>query len=647
MSCAYLKAWFPMSATNASSAAVSIDLPGVSAGAREEAPDIRTATEPAATGKPRSQPRGPLTPVDHWLDWQCRMVSGVHCGAVFLIRSAGHGGFRPTAVWPDQEFDSSALRRVAEQAISDGTRVVQKDSANELPGAEVADFVAYPLFKGDEVVGAVALALAIRSESQRQAVLQLLQWGMVWLENVVNSETAERSAASVAALEAVSLVSRDLPLAVVGHELCNFLAERLDCSHVALGTWVGLQVRVLSISHQLQFDRRVSHIGQLEFAMEECLDQGDRIVLPAGSGQDKLPTHAHEQLLRVDGNGSVCTLPLEADGESVGALILIRDRNNRFDEITVDLIAGIADRVGPLIHLKQREARSGWGRNVQTLTEWVGRLFGAGHLRLKVMAAACVLMLGMLTLIQTDHRISAVSSVEGVLQQAVVAPFAGYLSSANARAGDQVEEGQVLAVLDDRDLLLEHEKWSSERDKHSKEYQQALAVRDRAKVSMMSARIAQAEAQLRLVDEQLQRTKLRAPFAGVLVSGDLSRALGAPVERGQLLFEIVPSKGYHVTLEVDEHDVAALEAGQQASLRLTGMPDETIPLRISRIFPVASADAGSNHFRVEGELETTPDGLRPGMQGVAKVVVGRASLLTVWTASLLDRLRLWVWSLGI
>jgi RND family efflux transporter MFP subunit len=369
--------------------------------------------------------------------------------------------------------------------------------------------------------------------------------------------------------------------------------------------------------------------------------------LPAESGQDKSATRAHEQLLRVDGNGSVCTLPLRADGESVGALILIRDRSNAFDEITVDLIGGIADRVGPLIHLKQRESRSGWDNSVQTLRAWFGRFFGAGHLRLKAMAAACILVLSMLMLIQTDHRVSAVSSVEGALQQAVVAPFTGYLSSANARAGDQVGEGQVLAVLDDRDLLLEHEKWSTERDKHSKEYQQALAVRDRAKVSVMSARIAQAEAQLRLVDEQLQRTKLRAPFAGVLVSGDLSRALGAPVERGQLLFEIVPSEGYHVTLEVDEHDVAAVETGQQASLRLTGMPDETIPLRISHIFPVASADAGSNHFRVEGKLESRPAGLRPGMQGVAKIVVGRASLLTVWTASLLDRLRLWVWSLGI
>ena len=636
-----------MSATTAGSAAVSIDLPGASVHAREEVPDIRMAAEPAAKEKRQSVPKSAFTPVDHWLDWQCRMVSGVHCGAVFLIRSAGYGGFRPTAVWPNQEFDSTALRRVAEQAINSGTRVMQKDSANEQPGAEVADFVAYPLFRGEEVVGAVTLTLAIRSESQRQAVLQLLQWGMVWLENAVNNETAERSAASVAALKAVSLISRDLPLAVVGHELCNFLAERLDCSHVALGTWVGLQVRVLSMSNQLQFDRRVSQIGQLEFAMEECLDQGERIVLPAGSGQGKVPIQAHEQLLSAYGNSSVCTLPLKAEGESVGALILIRDRNNGFDEIAVDLLAGIADRVGPLVHLKQREARSGWGRFAQPLTAWLGRLFGAGHLKLKVTAAAGLLLFCMLTLIQADHRISAVSSVEGALQQAVVAPFAGYLSSANTRAGDHVEEGQVLAVLDDRDLLLEHEKWSSERDKHSKEYQQALAVRDRAKVSMMSARIAQADAQLRLVGEQLTRTQLRAPFAGVIVSGDLSRALGAPVERGQLLFEIVPSEGYHINLEVDEHDVAAIEAGQQASLRLAGMPDEIIPLRISRIFPVASADQGSNHFRVEGELETTPGGLRPGMQGVAKIVVGRASLLTVWTSSLLDRLRLWFWSLGI
>ena len=591
-------------------------------------------------------PEAEPSPVEHWLDWQCRMISGVNIGAVFLIRNVGLGGFRPAATWPQPDIESALLRKVAERAISGATRFEHKEVADEGPDAEVADIVGFPLFDDDRVVGAVALSLVMRSESQRQAVLQLLQWGTVWLENAVSSQAGERRTGSVLALDAVGLVSRDLPLAVVGHDLCNFLAERFDCSRVALGIWSGLQVRALSISHQLQFDRRVSQIGQLEFAMEECVDQGQRISLSASSGDENLPRQAHLQLLEDGGGNSVCSVPLSAEGESLGALTLLRDDKQGFDDFNLELISLIADHVAPLISLRQREAHSAWHRMKQSLGGVAVRLLGPGHLRLKMLVAGSLLTLGLLTLIQTDHRVAANSVIEGAMQQAVVAPFASYLSSSNARAGDLVDQGQVLAVLDDRDLLLEQEKWQSERDKHTKEYQQALAIRDRAKVSIMSARIDQAEAQLRLVDQKLQRTKLRAPFTGVLVSGDLSRSLGAPVERGQLLFEIVPSAGYHVTLEVDEHDVADLKVGQQASLRLTGMPDESIPIRISRIFPVASAEGGSNHFRVEGELEETPEGLRPGMQGVAKVVVGRASMLTVWTSSLVDRLRLWAWSLG-
>ena len=247
---------------------------------------------------------------------------------------------------------------------------------------------------------------------------------------------------------------------------------------------------------------------------------------------------------------------------------------------------------------------------------------------------------------QTDHLITAQATVEGEIQQAIVAPFSSYIATASTRAGDRVEKGQILATLDDRELLLEHEKWSSERAKHAKEYQQALALRDRANVSIMVARIAQTDAQLHRIEEQLQHTQLRAPFSGLLVSGDWSRALGAPVERGQLLFEVVPDKNYRIALQVDEHDVAGLNEGQNGSLRLTGLPEKPIQLRVSRILSISSIGQGSNNFRVESEIVDAPQGLRPGMQGTAKIVIGRACLLKVWSNPLFNRLRLWTWSLG-
>ena len=65
------------------------------------------------------------------------------------------------------------------------------------------------------------------------------------------------------------------------------------------------------------------------------------------------------------------------------------------------------------------------------------------------------------------------------------------------------------------------------------------------------AQIEQAEAQLALVEEQLSRARLVAPFDGFIVVGDLSQSLGSPVERGDVLFEVAPLDGFRVVLEVD------------------------------------------------------------------------------------------------
>ena len=55
---------------------------------------------------------------------------------------------------------------------------------------------------------------------------------------------------------------------------------------------------------------------------------------------------------------------------------------------------------------------------------------------------------------------------------------------------------------------------------------------------IVGAQIEQVEAQLALVEEQLSRARLIAPFDGYVVTGDLSQNLGSPVARGDVLFEV-------------------------------------------------------------------------------------------------------------
>jgi multidrug resistance efflux pump len=201
----------------------------------------------------------------------------------------------------------------------------------------------------------------------------------------------------------------------------------------------------------------------------------------------------------------------------------------------------------------------------------------------------------------------------------------------------------LLCLLDDRDLKLERIKWLTEREQLTKQYHEAMAKHDRAQIRITKAKIDQAKAQISLLDEQLARTKVTAPFNGIVMSGDLSQSLGAPVERGEVLFEVAPLDKYRVIAEVDERDITEIAVGQPSELVLPSMPGKGFPFIVEKITPVSTAKEGRNTFRVEGRMEQGSERLRPGMEGVGKITIDRRRLIWVWTHKAIDWLRLQLW----
>ncbi len=583
-----------------------------------------------------------------WLDWQCGMIAGVRGGGVFLSDRSAAGSLHENATWSaeDGSSDPGALRAVAAETVLGRRATMQKRRCEGAGLDSICDFLGYPLFIGEELAGAVVLITEVRAEAHRRTVLQLVRWGISWLETLLNEE-AVRQRGRLSILEgAVSQVLRPGPLAVTGSGLCSELAERFRCDRVALGLLKGLQVSVAAMSHQLHFDGRVAHVRALEAAMDEAADHDTVIIYPCEQDQPGPPIKAHEQLSRRYDDTALCSVPLREGTRTVGLLTLVRKGSEPWTSADAEVVSGIAAHLGPLVALKQRDGRPWYRVMGESLSVLRQRLAGRGHLGFKVFVGAALALVAALSLIQTDHRVMARGSVEGAMQRAVVAPQDGYVAVSRRRAGDEVKAGDVLAELTTRDLEVERERWLSEREKHAREYQEALATRDRARSRILAARVEQAEARMRLVEQQIQRTRLQAPFDGIVVSGDLSQVVGAPVARGDVLFELAPLEGYRVALEVDEHDIAWVEAGHEGTLRLAGFPDRTFRMVVERISPLAESRQNGSVFRAEARVVDDGSRLRPGMEGVGKVVVGRGSLLWVWSHSLLDRLRLWAWSLG-
>ncbi len=440
--------------------------------------------------------------------------------------------------------------------------------------------------------------------------------------------------------------------AALGHErfqqsataAATELARRLSCERVSLGFLRNQSVAVQALSHSAHFETRANLVRNIASAMEEALARKASVTYPPPPSAPPDPLPAHALLAGEEGGEAICTLPLISNGRPIGALMLERGGARPFDSATLQVCEAVGALIGPTLELKRSQDRSPWTKLSDSLASGVTRLLGPGSPGMKLGLAALLGLGGFLGFATGEYRIAATATLEGTVQRAVVAPYEGYLAAAHARAGESVDAGQVLAELDDKDLKLEHRKWRSQREELNKEYRKALATLDHAQVRILRAQIAQADAEIGLLEERLARTRLLAPIDGAIIFGDLSRSLGTPVERGQVLFEIAPLDGYRVVLDVDEWDIADLSAGQQGQLTLSALPGDRLPLTVESISTVSQAEEGQAVFRVEARLEGASSHLRPGMQGVAKVTVDRRNLLWIWTRRLVAQIRLWIWT---
>jgi len=425
--------------------------------------------------------------------------------------------------------------------------------------------------------------------------------------------------------------------------MADGIAQSWTCQRVTVALRPGDKTQVEAVSGGASFQKRSALVIDIAETLEETCLAASAIAFPPRDDAAAAPQHA--SLAAQLQHSALLSVPLP-DGDSiVGAVLLERDRPFSIDEQRQ--LEQLAILIGPVLALRQVAnhgaitlLRGAFGRHCAVL-------FGSAYLGRKLAGLAVAVLLVASTFIQSGFRVSADASIQANVQRAVVANVDSFLSTVEHRAGDIVQQGDVLSQLDTEELELERIRWEGERNKLTQEYRASLATRDRSNFRVLEARRNQAEAQIELLDKQIRRATLRAPIDGVVVSGDLTQMLGSPIERGQLLFEVAALDEYRLILMIDESDVGFIEPGQSGHLRLRSLSDQVFEFEVTSVTPVSEPGEGANQFRVEASSAELPATLRPGMEGIAKIDIDDRPIGWIWTRSLTNWLRLQLWKLGL
>jgi hypothetical protein len=620
-------------------------------------------SEPAAAGIPASEGRESVAVLDQvlwrdlaaaespeafgsaWLSLACRIISGVAGGLLLLARDAGAGP-ELIAAWPKGSLGDAGLLAAAQLAIKEGRGLVQPiQAANAAPRLRAA----YPVQLDDAVVGVVALEVEQGATRDPRELMRQLQWSVAWVRDFMR----RRRAAADRALADRTTLALDLVAAALEEDTARSacrvaateLALKLGCERVSIGFVVHGHSDIVGISHSAQFGKRMNLTRQLAEAMDEAIDQRAVVLFPPATDDEHLLVRAHEALARGHGAAFILTVPMFVKDRFVGAMTFERAAERPFDQATVDISEAVVSILGPALYDKRQNDRLVIIKIYDALTLQARRLLGVGHIGRKLAMIAVIAAIVFFYFAIGGYRVSANGQVEGVVRRSIVAPFDGFVGEAPARAGDVMHRGDLLAALDNRDLSLERLRWVTERQQHLYEYDQALSKQERADALRFQSLLGQAEAQIRLVDEQLSRARMTAPFDGLVVSGDLTQSIGAAVRRGDVLFEIAPLEDYRVELRVNESQIADVALGQRGELVVAALPDSAFPFTIERITPVGAARDGATYFSVDGRLDASSERLRPGMEGVGKIEIGERRLIWIWLRSALhwSRIALWKW----
>lgn len=416
---------------------------------------------------------------------------------------------------------------------------------------------------------------------------------------------------------------------VAASVLANSLQSHYRAAHVAVGLRRRGGFRVVAWSGAAQPSAERGVLRVVAAAMDEAAEQQAVLCFPPPADQAPYITLRHADLHAERLGGALCSLPLPAGQQVVGALTLVRAGDHPFTPAERQNLAQLARLLGPLLQLKTRSEDSALVRIGRDLRGLGQRLRSPGHWGTKLTAGALLTALVGGAFVPVPVNVTASARLEGVLQRSLAAPYDGFLERVLVRPGDAVKQGQVMASLATEDLQNEQRRLQSEVARHRAEAGDALAREDRGAMVVAQARAAEAAAQLALIDQQIQRAQVVAPFDGVVIRGDLHQQVGAPVQRGEVMMVVAPSAAYRIVLDIDDLDAGRVRDGMGGWLALSARPDQAHAIRLQRVTPLARVVDGRNVFEAQAELLDAANGLRPGLEGFAKLELERQPLIAM------------------
>ena len=208
---------------------------------------------------------------------------------------------------------------------------------------------------------------------------------------------------------------------------------------------------------------------------------------------------------------------------------------------------------------------------------------------------------GLTTAQAATASINGVSSIGSATfayqaERTLTAQASGTVTSINVQEGSEVAKDDIILGLSGDDLT--------------------------ESIQSASESLRSAEISMQNLQDAMNNYTITAPISGTIIEKDAK--VGDAVKAGDTLCIVYDLSYLEMSINVDELQISSISVGQQVQITADAVPDKTYVGTVTRVSMKGTANGGTTTYPVTIRIDDT-DGLRPGMNANAEIVVAEAN----------------------
>jgi membrane fusion protein (multidrug efflux system) len=213
--------------------------------------------------------------------------------------------------------------------------------------------------------------------------------------------------------------------------------------------------------------------------------------------------------------------------------------------------------------------------------------------------------------IEAEDAITVVSEIDAVV---ISLPF---------REGQAIAKGGFIAQLDDTQLRAEEERGKAILEQRKVTFDRIKTITDEGLGTAQglddaAAALKVAEADIEVIRARLRKTRITAPFAGIVGARRVSA--GAFVRAGAAITDLAQVDQLRVNFSAPERYYSSLQRGAEVKVSTTAYPGYELTGSVDVIEPIV--DQATRRAKIIARISNPGGKFRPGMSANVTVVLG-------------------------